>query len=146
MKLIRSNITPILKLAFGSVLFSWVLTGLVIPLQVAALGKSHQVFSVYNAEEGCFELIIDHHKDIDPEHLAADEEHEYYSIHNSCCYDDFLVKTRKDVDHQTEYSAVPKLLYATSSHSENHSFTLLENNLPPPRVSLDVLRVTRLLI
>lgn len=146
MKFIRAHINPILKLALGSFSFSWVLLVLAVPVQVAAMGESHQIFSIYNTDEGCYELVMDHHKDLDPNHLTEDEEHEYHSIHSSCCYDDFLVKTKKEVDHQTEYVTFPQLLYTTAFRAENISFTLLERFLPPPKTSLEVLRVTRLLI
>jgi hypothetical protein len=119
---------------------------LAVPVQVAAMGESHQIFSIYNADEGCYELVMDHHKDLDPNHFKKDEEHEYHSIHSSCCYDEFLVKTKKETDHQTEYVSIPELLSAIAFLSESGSVTLLERDLPPPKASLEVLRVTRLLI
>lgn len=146
MKFIRAQINPILKLALGSFSFSWALLVLAVPLQVAAIGESHQIFSIYNADEGCYELVMDHHKDVDPEHLNDEEGHEYHSFHSSCCYDEFLVKTKKETDHQTEYVSIPKLLFTTTFPAESGSVTLLERDLPPPKVSLKVLRLTRLII
>tara|TARA_R100001143_G_scaffold63595_1_gene73203 strand:+ start:12651 stop:13091 length:441 start_codon:yes stop_codon:yes gene_type:complete len=146
MKLLRKHIAPILKLALGSFSFSWVLLVLAVPFQVATLGESHQLFFIYNSDEGCYELVMDHHKDLDPNHIAEDQENEYHSIHSSCCYDGFLVKTKKVVDQQTTNFSAPQLLFTTTLYSENNSDLLLERDLPPPKTSLNVIRVTRLLI
>lgn len=146
MKYIRIHSNQIFKLTLGFFFSSWLLLVLAIPLQVFALGESHLIYFIYDADEGCYELVMDHHGDPGPDHITEDEEHKYHSFHSTCCYDDFSIKTRNEVDHQTDYSFVPQFLYTISFQSENKSFTSVENNLPPPKVSLDVIRVTCLLI
>ncbi len=146
MKLLRSNIDVLNKLTIGSFVFSWLMLVIAIPAQIVAMAGSHTIFSVYNAEEGCYELVMNHHKDAEGAHLSDVEEHDIHSFHSSCCYDEFLVKLKKQDTQQD--APIANILFETSPssfHKQSESF-YLENNLPPPLVTLEVIRVTRLLI
>lgn len=145
MKFIRKHIATINKITLGAFVASWLLLFFAIPVQVAAMADSHAMFSVYNAEEGCFELVMDHHENEDSEHLADMEKHDLHSFHSSCCYDEFLVKLKKqDVDHTLTFEQpVDETNFIPSQKTSTAHY--FEQSLPPP-VTLDVIRVTRLLI
>lgn len=146
MKIFRSHINTILKLALSSFVFSWLLLVLVSPLQIAALGKTHQISSVFNPDEGCFDLILDHHQSAEAECLSDSEDHDLHVLHDSCCYDEFLLKTKKS-DIKPDVSVIHYLLKSSTPCFQKRSLSnYLENNLPPPPVILKILRVTRLLI
>jgi hypothetical protein len=145
-KIFRSHINTILKLALSSFVLSWLLLFLVSPLQIVALGKTHQVFSIFNPDEGCFDLILDHHQSAEAECLSDSKDHDLHVLHDSCCYDEFLLKTKKP-DIKPDVSVIHSLFKPSTPWFQKRSLsTYLENNLPPPLVTLKILRVTRLLI
>ncbi|MEX2574959.1 MAG: hypothetical protein WD317_11705 [Balneolaceae bacterium] len=145
MKFIRKHISLFYKLTTGAFISSWVMLVLALPVQTVALAESYQVFSVFNAAEDCFELVIDHHKNADSEHFADGEGHDQHSFHSSCCYDDFLVKLKnQDVHHALIFEQPVDEVHAFSS-PKTPTVHFFEENLPPP-VTLSVIRVTRLLV
>lgn len=146
MSFFRRHIEIINKTALGAFTASWFMLAAMIPAQVAAMAESHTIFYIYNSEEGCYELMMDHHKDAGENHFSdTEEEHDLHSFHSSCCYDDYVVKFKKhDFDHALDFAQPVyelRTLFFQSTTPLEHS----EHNLPPP-ATLDVLRVTRLLI
>lgn len=145
MKFVRKHISLFYKLTTGAFISSWLMLVLALPMQVAALAESHQLFSVFNEAEDCFELVMDHHENADSEHFADVDGHDQHSFHSSCCYDDFLVKLKKqDVNHALIFEQPVDEVHAFSS-PKTLTVHLFEENLPPP-VTLAVIRVTRLLV
>jgi hypothetical protein len=146
MKFIRSHINSILKVVLGTFSLSWILLVLAVPVQVAAMGESHQIFSIYNADEGCFELVVDHHEDADGFHLM-DEENDAHSFHNSCCFDDLALTYKKqDTDFDLPLSYENEgFEFNLLSKQKQSTVTLQEHPLPPP-VMHQSLQITRLLI
>ena len=145
MNFFRKHIQRINKMTLGAFIASWFLLVVVIPAQVAAMAESHAIFWVYNPNEDCYELVVDHHKDADENHLSEDEDHDVHSFHSSCCFDEYVVKLKKhDFDHALNFE---QSLYElrTLSFQTTAPLEYSEHNLPPPP-TLDVLRVTRLLI
>lgn len=119
---------------------------LAIPVQLAAMGQNHHIFSVFNSDEGCFDLLLYHHKDAESECLSDIGDHDLHTFHDSCCYDEFLVRA-KNHDIELDASVIHFLLKFSTPSFQKHSLSdYLENNLPPPPVTLEILRVTRLLI
>ncbi|MEX0639274.1 MAG: hypothetical protein WD094_02345, partial [Balneolaceae bacterium] len=100
----------------------------------------------FNADEGCFELVVDHHEDAEGFHLM-DEENDAHSFHTSCCFDDLALTLKKQ---EADFNL--PLSYDNDGiefnfHSERilRPVTLQEYPLPPP-ATYQELRITRLLI
>lgn len=145
MNFFRRHIQTINKVAFGAFIASWFMLAVMIPAQVVAMTESHSIFYIYNSEEGCYELVMDHHKDVDENHFSDTEEHDLHSFHGSCCYDDYVIKFKKyDFDHALVF-AHPIYELQTLSFQSTTPLEYSEHNLPPP-ITLDILRVTHLLI
>lgn len=117
-----------------------------IPLQVSSMSKTHHVFSEFNVDEGCFELVMDHHADGGTNHLKKAEDHDVHYFHSSCCFDNVLVKNQKQFKELDFDSVVLPVFESKSLVSKRLFFLNLERNLTPPLVAHKVLRVTRLLI
>jgi len=122
------------------------LMAIVLPVKVLGFADSHDIYSVFNADEGCFELVVGHHEDAEGFHLM-DEENDVHSFHNSCCFDDLALTYKKqeaDFDLPLSYE------------NEGIEFNLLTERIPrpvsiqeqplPPPISIQVLSITRLLI
>jgi len=146
MKFIRLNINIFNKLATCGFAFSWLLTAIMLPVVISLIADSHTTYSVFNAEEGCYELVVDHHENTDDFHVM-DESNGLHSFHTSCCFDDLALTFKKDeADHQ-----LPLFFFSTEIN-----FSLVSEQIPrpvaiqviplPAPVSVLELRVTRLLI
>ena len=83
--------------------------------------------------------------DADENHLSEAEKHDVHSFHSSCCFDEYVVKLKKhDFDHALNFEQ-PLYELRTLSVQTTAPLEYSEHNLPPPP-TLEVLRVTRLLI
>lgn len=132
-------------MTLGAFFASWFMLVAVIPMHVAAMAGSHAVFLIFNANEGCYDLVMDHCSDADEAHIADVEEHDLHFFHNSCCYDEYVVKFKNhDIDHDLTIQQ-PIFELQEFSFQPATQLEYSEHNLPPP-ATLDVLRVTRLLI
>ena len=113
---------------------------------ISLIAGSHSLYSVFNAEEGCFELVVNHADDATTVDFL-DENNESHSFRTSCCYDDLVLTfKKKDVDFdlpltylntQSEFNLVTERFV--------HPVNPQEKPLPPP-LSSEELRITRLLI
>jgi hypothetical protein len=119
---------------------------IVLPVKILGFADSHSIYSVFNADEGCFELVVDHHEDAKGFHLM-DEENDAHSFHSSCCFDDLALTFKK---HEADFN-LPLAYLKTQDRSNFFSERFLrpenpqEKPLPPP-TSFHELRTTRLLI
>ncbi|MEX0771773.1 MAG: hypothetical protein WD038_01325 [Balneolales bacterium] len=145
MKTLRKYSTSITLSTTVAFTLSWLLVMLILPLQVIGWSGSHQVFSVFNSEEGCFELVLDHQDDAGQEHHNEMDVHEHHFIHTACCFDKPVPvkKTGLDVPQS------PVLLLFTffnlfTPHSQSEFLTY--SDPPSPPVAMQVIRVTELLI
>ncbi|MDZ7758305.1 hypothetical protein [Rhodohalobacter sp.] len=146
MNFIRSHINRINWLTTGGFILSWLLMAIVLPVNILGFADSHSIYSVFNADEGCFELVVDHHEDAEGFHLM-DEENDAHSFHNSCCFDDLALTFKKqEADFNLPLSYDNEGI-ESNFHSERflRPVTLQEYSLPPPAVYQE-LRITRLLI
>jgi hypothetical protein len=146
MNSIRSNINRIHWLTTGGFILSWVLMAIVLPVKILGFADSHSIYSVYNADEGCFELVVDHHQDAEGFHLM-DEKSDAHMFHNSCCFDDLALTFKKQ---ETDFD-LPLIYdnegFDANSPSERILRTVSIQELPlPPPVTYQTLRITRLLI
>ena len=146
MQFIRSYCSIIQNFTLSAFFFSWVLLVLAVPMQIAAIGETHQIFSIYNENEGCFELVFDHHKDAGPEHLSDEEDHMYHSFHGSCCFDEFLLKLEKEEIQTASFVAISDSFLAIRNEPKNNFSPNSKQFQQPPKVSLKIVEITRLLI
>lgn len=145
MNFIRKHIAFLNKITLGAFAASWCLLVIAIPAQIATMAESHSVFLIYNAEEDCYDLVMDHHKDADENHFSDVKEHDIHSFHISCCYDKYVIKFKtQDIYHALTFEPPIDELWAVSRQTAT-PLQYTEHKLPPP-ATLEVLRVTRLLI
>ncbi len=146
MKFIRSYIHRINWLTTAGFILSWLLMAIVLPVKILGFVDSHSIYSVFNADEGCYELVVDHHQDDEGFHLM-DEENDVHSFHSSCCFDDLALTLKKqETDFYLSLSYEhEEFEISLLSKQTQHSFTIGELPLPPP-VMHQSLRITRLLI
>jgi len=146
MNFIRSYINRIHWIATGGFILSWLLMAVVLPIKIFGFAETHSVYSVFNADEGCFELMVDHHEDADGFHLM-DEENHAHSFHNSCCFDDLaMIFKKQDADFDLSLSYTNKEIDVDPfSERIQRPVTIHEHPLPPP-VTYQTLRITRLLV
>ncbi|SMO65602.1 hypothetical protein SAMN06265219_10742 [Gracilimonas mengyeensis] len=119
---------------------------IVLPVKILGFAESHSIYSVFNADEGCFELVVDHHENADGFHLM-DEENDAHSFHSSCCFDNLALTFKKqdtDFDLPVSYGNDCDG-FSHISERPHRPITLQEHPLPPPE-SQHTLRITRLLI
>jgi|SRR6056297_506001 len=142
----RNYIHAFYRLTTGGFILSWVLMAIVLPVKIFGFAETHSIYSVFNADEGCFELLVDHHKDADTFHLMDEENHDH-SFHNSCCFDDLaLIFKKQDADFDLPLTYTNKdFAVNTLSDRITPPVTIHEYPLPPP-VTYQTLRITRLLI
>tara|TARA_R100000908_G_scaffold61512_1_gene39632 strand:- start:194 stop:595 length:402 start_codon:yes stop_codon:yes gene_type:complete len=124
-------------------LFSWVGFSLLLPLSVSVLASTHDVFSTYNSDKGCFEIVLQHSEDTNSGYKTVEKKH--HQFQNQCCYDDALIRNEcPDCK-----IALPTISYLFGNYAEpvfQFSVSIyLKNNLSPP-VTLKVIKVTQLLI
>lgn len=142
---IRKHIHALYRLTTGGFVLSWMLMAIVLPIKIFGFTDSHSINSVFNADEGCFKLMVDHHEDAERLHVM-DEETDTHSYHDSCCFDDLALTFKKQeadfdlsltynkgIDVDPLYDRVPRPV------------TIHEHPLPPP-VTYQTLRITRLLV
>lgn len=130
----------------GGFTLSWLLMAILLPIQILNFSGSHSIYSVFNPDEGCFELILDHQDDAD-DFLHMDENEEAHFFHNSCCFNDLALTFKKQkADHALPFTYT----------KPNHKFELLSDRIShpttvhlvpfPPTDSVQKLQITRLLI
>lgn len=119
---------------------------IVSPVMISWIAGTHSLYSIFNAEEGCFELVVDHAEGVANIDLV-DENNESHSFHISCCYDDLaLTFKKKDVDFDLPLTYLnTQGEFNTFTERFAHPINLQEKPLPPP-ISSEELRITRLLI
>jgi len=146
MKFIRSHINTFYRFTTGGFILSWLLTAFVLPVMISWIADSHSVYSVFNADEGCFELVVDHHENADDFHFM-DESNNAHSFHTFCCFDDLALTFKKqEADHDLPLTYINAGIdFSLFSEKIPRPVALQEKPLPPP-VSVQELRVTRLLI
>lgn len=146
MNCIRSHIYKINLLATFGFILSWVLMAILLPIKIFGFAETHSIYSVFNSDEGCFELMVDHHEDADGFHLM-DEENDAHLFHNSCCFDNLALifkKQEADFDLPLTYEN-EGIEYNLLSERISRPVTIYEHPLPPP-VAHQTLRITRLLV
>ncbi|NBC26954.1 MAG: hypothetical protein GVY08_08835 [Bacteroidetes bacterium] len=146
MNFIRSYINTIHRLTTGGFILSWLLVAIVLPIKIMGFADSHDVYSVFNADEGCFELVVGLHEDSEGLHLM-DEENDAHSFHNSCCFDNLALtfkKQKADFDLPLSYNN-EEVEFNFLSERILQPVTLNEHPLPPPE-TYQTLRITCLLI
>lgn len=119
---------------------------IVLPIKIFGFADSHSIYSVFNADEGCFELVVDYHEDAEILHLM-DEENDVHSFHNSCCFDDLALTFKKqeaDFDLPLTYNN-KGIDVDPLSERIPRPVTIHEHPLPPP-VTYQTLRITCLLV
>ncbi|MEX2464234.1 MAG: hypothetical protein WD513_08040, partial [Balneolaceae bacterium] len=90
MNIFRQHIGIINKATLGAFIASWFMLVAVIPAQVATMAESHAIFWVYNPNEDCYEMVMDHHENADENHFSEAEKHDLHSFHSSCCFDEYV--------------------------------------------------------
>jgi len=146
MKFFRSHINRINRLTTAGFILSWLLMAIVLPVEILGFTDSHSVYSVFNADEGCYELVVDHHNNTDEFHLM-DEENDAHLFHNTCCFDDLALTFKKqetDFDLPLSYE-YDKVEFNILSERIPRPVSIQEQPFPPP-ISIQVLSITRLLI
>jgi len=119
---------------------------IVLPVEIMGFADSHSVYSVFNADEGCFELVVGHHDDAEAIHMMGEED-DAHSFHNSCCFDDLALTFKKqeaDFDLPLSYHNVG-VEFNLFTERITRPVSIQEQPLPPP-ISIQVLSITRLLI
>lgn len=146
MNYIRSHIYRVNLVATVSFMLSWLLMAIVLPVKILGFADSHSIYSVFNADEGCFELVVDHNEDANRFHLM-DEENDAHSFHSSCCFDDLALTYKKpDTDFDLPLSYENEgFEFNLLTKQKQSTVTLQEHPLPPP-VMHQSLQITRLLI
>jgi len=146
MNFIRSHINRINCLTTVGFILSWLLMAIVLPVEIMGYADSHSVYSVFNADEGCFELVVGHHDDAEAIHMMGEED-DAHSFHNSCCFDDLALTFKKqeaDFDLPLSYHNVG-VEFNLLTERITQPVSIQEQPLPPP-ISIQVLSTTRLLI
>jgi len=146
MNFTRSHLNRINWLATVGFILSWLLMAIVLPVQILGFSDSHDVYSIFNADEGCFELVVGHHDDAEAKHMMGEED-DAHSFHNSCCFDDLALTHKKqeaDFDLSLSYNNVG-VEFNLLTERVTRPVTIQEQPLPPP-ISIQVLSITRLLI